>query len=405
LHDSSVYGKVESVPLQDHMQLISTDDHVIEHPRVWSDRLPASVREVGPRIIEVVPEGAPDGTRPAHIWQYEGRLYPQIALNAVAGREREAFGLEPNRFDDILPGCYDPKARVADMDVDGVAAQLCFPSFPKFAGTVFLRADDKVLAGLCVQAYNDFILDEWCGYAPDRLIPLIILPLWDARLAAAEIERCAAKGARAVSFPENPAPLGLPSFHTTEWDPVLAAAQETGMPLSLHFGSSGQPPTVSADAPFAVSIALYGCNSMYATADLLFSRVFQRFDRLKVALAEGGIGWVPYLLERIDYTWDRHKHYTGIDLDTRPSDLFRKHIWGCFIDDEAGLKNRHDIGIDRITWESDYPHSDSNWPKSRARAAEVLADVPDDEVHRIVELNARELLCFPVDLDGASVQA
>jgi predicted TIM-barrel fold metal-dependent hydrolase len=393
------------VPLQPHMQMISVDDHVIEHPTVWQDRLPAREREAGPRIVEVPREGAPVGVPPAHIWQFEGRLYPQIALNAVAGRAREDYGREPNRFDEILPGCYDPKARVADMDVDGVAAQLCFPSFPKFAGTVFLRADDKDLALLCVQAYNDFILDEWCGYAPDRLIPLIILPLWDAHLAAAEIERCAAKGARAISFPENPAPLGLPSFHTVEWDPVLSAAQEAGMPLCLHFGSSGQPPLVSDDAPFAVSIALYGCNSMSATADLLFSRVFHTFDRLKVAMAEGGIGWVPYLLERIDYTWERHKYYTGIDLDARPSDLFRKHIWGCFIDDEAGLKNRYDIGIDRITWESDYPHSDSNWPKSRVRAAEVLAGLPDDEVHRIVELNARELLGFTTDLDGASVPA
>ena len=129
------------------MRLISTDDHVIEHPRVWQDRLPAAVRERGPQIVEARTRGrAAEGTRPAHIWQYEGRLYPQIALNAVAGRDREDFGLEPNRFDEILPGCYDPKARVADMDVDGVQAQLCFPSFPKFAGTVFLRRDDKALA-------------------------------------------------------------------------------------------------------------------------------------------------------------------------------------------------------------------------------------------------------------------
>jgi predicted TIM-barrel fold metal-dependent hydrolase len=183
---------------------------------------------------------------------------------------------------------------------------------------------------------------------------------------------------------------------------VLSAAQEAEMPLCLHFGSSGQPPTVAPDAPFAVSISLYGCNSMYATADLLFSSVFHRFPRLKVSLAEGGIGWVPYILERIDYTWDRHKYYTGIDIDTRPSDLFRTHIWTCFIDDEAGLKNRHDIGIDRITWESDYPHSDSNWPNSRKRAAEVLADIPDDEAHRIVELNARDLLCFTADLETVS---
>ena len=237
------------------------------------------------------------------------------------------------------------------------------------------------------------------------MIPLIILPLWDVRLAAAEVERCAGKGARAISFPENPFPLGLPSFHTDAWDPVLRAAEDAGMPLCLHFGSSGQPPTVAPDAPFAVSIALYGCNSMYATADLLFSRVFHRFPRLKVALAEGGIGWVPYLLERIDYTWERHKFYTGVDLDTRPSDLFRTNIWGCFIDDEAGLKNRYDIGIDRITFESDYPHSDSNWPNTRKRVAEVLADIPDDEVHRIVELNARELLGFTADIERASVPA
>jgi predicted TIM-barrel fold metal-dependent hydrolase len=141
---------------------------------------------------------------------------------------------------------------------------------------------------------------------------------------------------------------------------------------------------------------------MYTTADLLFSRVFHKFDSLKVALAEGGIGWVPYMLERIDYTWERHRYYSGIDKDTRPSDLFRKHVWGCFIDDEFGLANRHAIGIERITWEGDYPHSDSNWPNSRQRAAEVLADVPDEEVHRIVELNARELFCFDADLAVAS---
>jgi predicted TIM-barrel fold metal-dependent hydrolase len=377
------------MPLRDTMKLISTDDHVVEHPRVWSDRLPRRYLDVGPRIVE-------DGG--AQVWDFEGRRYPQIGLNAVAGRPREEYGLEPTRYDELRPGCYDPVARVADMDMDGVQAQLCFPTFPKFSGTVFLQADDKDLALLCVQAYNDFMLDEWCGAAPDRLIPLVILPLWSPRLATQELERCAAKGAKAVSFPENPAPLGLPSFHTDAWDPVFAAAQDAELPLCMHFGSSGQGPHTSDDAPFPVSIALFGCNSMYTTADLLFSRVFHKFDTLKVALAEGGIGWVPYMLERIDYTWERHRYYTEIDKQTRPSDLFRKHVWGCFIDDEFGLRNRHDIGVDHITWEGDYPHSDSNWPNSRQRAADVLADVPDEEVHKIVELNARELLCFDADL-------
>jgi predicted TIM-barrel fold metal-dependent hydrolase len=228
------------------------------------------------------------------------------------------------------------------------------------------------------------------------LIPLIILPLWDAGLSTAEIERCAAKGAKAVSFPESPYPLGLPSFHGGGWDSVFAAAQAADMPLCMHFGTSGKAPSTSPDAPFAVSISLFGCNSMYTTADLLLSPVFHRFPGLQVALSEGGIGWVPYMLERIDYTWERHKYYTGVDLETRPSDLFRRNMWCCFIDDEAGIRNRHEVGLDHITWECDYPHSDSNWPKSRERAAEMLSDVPDDEVHKMVELNARRLLHLPV---------
>ncbi|MEY2569813.1 MAG: hypothetical protein QOE63_163, partial [Acidimicrobiaceae bacterium] len=221
MHDSPINGNIFFVPLRSNMKLISTDDHVIEHPTVWSDRLPAKYQAAGPQIIEVVPDGAANRNRPAHVWRYEDRLYPQMALNAVAGKDREDFGLEPNRYDEILPGCFDPKARVADMDLDGVQAQLCFPSFPKFAGTVFLAGEDRELARLCVAAYNDFMIDEWCGSAPDRLIPLILVPFWDPVLAAAEIERCAAKGAKAVSFPENPAPLGLPSFHTDHWDPIL----------------------------------------------------------------------------------------------------------------------------------------------------------------------------------------
>jgi predicted TIM-barrel fold metal-dependent hydrolase len=368
---------------------------------VWSDRLPARYQEAGPRILDIDPaapgeDGGPPG--PAQVWAYEGRRYPQMALNAVAGRPREEYGLEPTSYADILPGCYDPIARVADMDLDGIQAQLCFPSFPKFSGTVFLQSDDKELALLCVQAWNDFMIDEWCGAAPDRFIPLAIVPLWDPRLAAAEVERVAGKGAKAISFPENPAPLGLPSFHTDHWDPVFAAAQEAELPLCMHFGSSGKAPMTADDAPFAVAIALFGCNSMYATADLLFSQVFHRFDRLQVALSEGGIGWIPYLLERLDYTWERHRYYTGINQEVAPSDLFRRHFSGCFIDDEFGVSVRHAIGVDRITWECDYPHSDSNWPHARKRAAETLAGVPDDEVHQIVELNARALFHFDADL-------
>jgi len=378
------------MPLREDMQLISVDDHLVEPPHVWQDRLPAALREIGPRIVRE--DGAAGGT---DVWMYEGRRYPQIGLNAVAGKSPEQFGTEPMRYTDMIPGCYEPEARIIDMDLDGVQAALSFPSFPRFAGTVFLQAEDKALALLCVQAWNDFMLDEWCAAAPERFIPIAILPLWDVEACVAEIQRTAANGIKAISFTENPVPLGLPSFHTTHWDPVFAAAQEADLPLCMHFGTSGQAPTTAPDAPFAVTITLFGCNSMFAAADLIFSPVFHKFPRLKVALAEGGIGWVPYLLERADYVWDRHRWYQNVNQDVAPSELFRRHIWGCFIDDVHGLNSRYAIGIDRITWECDYPHSDSNWPNSRKRAIEVFAEIPDDEVHRMVEWNSRELFNFP----------
>lgn len=385
------------MPLQDDMQLISTDDHLIEPQTLWRDRLPTSMVEQGPTIREVPGR---DPKRPAQVWFYEEREYPQIGLNAVAGQPRDQWGVDPVRYDDMLPGCYDPKARVADMDVDGVTAALCFPSFPRFAGGTFVDAvlkhgGDAELAELCVRAWNDFHVEEWWASAPDRFVPIGLLPVWDVEASIAEVQRLAAMGVRALSFPENPVPLGLPSFHTDHWDRLFSAIEEADMPLCMHFGSSSQAPFTAEDAPMAVMITLFGCNSMYAAADLLFSPVFHRHPNLKVALAEGGIGWMPYLVERADYVWDRHRWYQNVERSVPPSELFAKHLWGCFIEDEHGIANRHQIGVDRITWECDYPHSDSHWPASRARAAEVLADVPDEEVRMIVETNARQLFNLP----------
>lgn len=374
------------MPLQDFMKIISVDDHLIEHRTVWTDRLPSRFRDAGPQIIET--------EQGHHVWRFDGGIYPNIGLNAVAGKPPEQFGVEPLRYEDMIPGCYDPVQRLKDMDLDGVHAALCFPSFPGFGGGVFHRSTNRELAAACIKAWNDYQLDEWCATDRDRYIPVIMIPLWDPQLAVEEIERCAPKGARTISFPDNPVPLGLPSFHTDYWDPIFSAAEAADMPLSLHFGSSGFVPGFAPDAPFAVAIALFATNLMWSMVDLLFSPVFYNHPKLKIALSEGGIGWLPYVLERTDYTWERHRWYQPIDTDTRPSDLFRKHIWGCMIDDVHGIESRHTIGIDRITYEIDYPHSDSNWPNSRKRAIEVFAEVPDDEVHQIVELNARELYNF-----------
>ncbi|MET0145996.1 MAG: amidohydrolase family protein [Ilumatobacteraceae bacterium] len=398
-----------TMPLQEHMKLISVDDHVVEHPMVWQDRLTGRHRERGPRMIEAPPGAVDAGGQPiqtgAQAWLVDGVLHPTVATNAVAGRPKEEFGFEPFRLDQVRPGCYDPVERVRDMDLDGVQAQLCFPTLPRFAGTLFLTVQDRELALDCVRAYNDFILDEWCGAAPDRLIPLVILPLWDVEASVVELQRTAAAGAKAAAFPEGLTPLGLPSIHTGYWDPVFALSSEAGIPLCLHFGTSGQRPTVSVDSPEPVWISLMACNSMAACSDFVFSSVFHRFPDLRIALSEGGVGWMPWLIERMDYVWEQHRLWTAIDRDVRPSEVFKDHIFGCFIADDVGVALRDRIGISQIMWEGDYPHSDSTWPDARKKAAEALADVPDDDVHRIVELNARELYHFTADLDMAATAA
>lgn len=386
------------MPVQDYMKLISVDDHVIEHPRVWLDRLPKSFGDAIPHVVRTTGDESAVGVGQLlpdrDVWAYAGEIYPQIGLNAVAGKKWEDFGIDPYRFDDMRPGCFDPAERVKDMDAEGVWAQTTFPSLPGFGGRFFLNGNDRQLALSCVQAWNDFILDEWCTAAPDRFVPLMILPLWDVALSVTEIGRAAAKGARGISFIENPAAAGLPSWHTDHWDPVFAAAVDAELPLCMHFGSSGQLPTVSPDAPFATTIVLSNTSSMATCVDLLFSPVFHRFPKLQVALSEGGIGWVPWLLERTDHIWQRHRFYNDIDFDTRPSDLFHRNIWTCFIDDLHGIQLRESIGIDRMMWESDYPHADSNFPHSRKAAERHFVDISDDETHKIVELNARRLFRF-----------
>jgi predicted TIM-barrel fold metal-dependent hydrolase len=393
------------VPLTDDIKMISIDDHLIEPPRVWVDRLPAKYHDRCPRMEEVTEDRVEPFyakevhlTKGVQIWRYEDMMEPMVGLIATSGTAIEDRSFTPLRFDQILRGTWDPVARLTNMDEDGVWAQAPFPSFPGFSGNKFVFAKDKELARLCVKAYNDFLLDEWCAAAPDRYISIIILPLWDPEACAAEIERCAAKGANAITFPDAPTGLGLPSFHQPDWDPAFAAAAEAGMPLCMHFGGSRVLPYVASDAPQAAVTAVFGMTLFNSMTELAMSTVFKRHPQLKVAYSEGGIGWVPYALMRMDQVWETYRQLTlenNVDREQRPSDVVKRHIWSCFIDDPVGLRERHTIGVDHLLWESDFPHADSLWPNSRANAEKVFADVPTDEVRKIVETNARELFRFP----------
>ncbi|WP_261554242.1 amidohydrolase family protein [Frankia tisae] len=367
--------------------LISVDDHVVEPPTMFDAHIPAKYKDRAPHIVK-----GPNG---GDLWAFEDGFAPNVGLNAVAGCPPEEYGLDPTEYAQMRPGCYDADERVRDMSAGGVLAGINFPTFPHFCGQLFLRAKDKDLALASVRAYNDWHIDEWAGSHPDRLIPITLPVLWDPELAAEEIRRVAAKGAHAVTFSENPTKLGLPSYHTEYWDPFLRACADNNVVVNIHIGSSSSMNITAPDAPPEVMIALTPVNSLMAVTDLVFSGIFKRIPNLQMALSEGGIGWLPYALERADYVFQHHKAWTFTDLGGRlPSQVFYDHIWTCFIDDPVGVKLRDQVGINKIMWELDYPHSDSTWPHGPEKLFKDLAGVSDADINKITHENAIRAYSF-----------
>jgi len=367
--------------------LVSVDDHVVEPAHLFEGRLPKKYVDNAPKFTH-----KDDGT---DVWVYEGIELVNIGLNAVAGRPPEEYGFEPTALAEIRPGCYDIDARIKDMNANGVLGSMCFPSFPQFCGQLFMRTQDKDQARAMVQAYNDWHIDEWAGTYPGRMIPLSLPMLWNPEWMAEEIHRVAEKGCHAVTFSENPAKLGLPSLHSETWDPFWKACSDEGTVVCMHIGSSSQLVVTAEDAPIDVLIVLSPINIVQAAADIVFSPVLRKFPDLKVALSEGGIGWIPYFLERIDYVYHHHHVWTNQDFGGKlPSQVFNEQIITCFIDDAFGVENRHHLNLDNVTWECDYPHSDSTWPQAPELAMKYLEPVPDDEINKITHLNAMRLFNF-----------
>jgi predicted TIM-barrel fold metal-dependent hydrolase len=395
-------------------KIISVDDHVVEPPSVWVDRLPSKYQDVGPRVVRAPVGGIEfvggkftptigekgQGLPDADWWFYEDLRRPLLRLDAAAGYPRDEVDLRAVTYDDMRPGAWQVEARLADMDANWLEASLCFPTFPRFCGQTFSEAKDKDLALLCVKAYNDWMIDEWCAPSGGRLIPLTLIPLWDAQLAADEVRRNAARGCHAVCFSEIPPFLGLPSIHDSGnyWDPFFQACAETDTVINMHIGSSSKMPSTSGDAPPAVGSTLTFANACYSLVDWLMSGVFNRFPSLVIAYSEGQIGWIPYVLERADVVWEENRAWGGVadKVKEPPSELFRKHVYGCFFNDAHGLRSLDDIGRDRVTYESDYPHSDSTWPNTRAIAEEQTKGLDDETIRMIMRDNAIRMLHLDV---------
>ncbi|WP_181779165.1 amidohydrolase family protein [Pseudonocardia pini] len=395
--------------------LISVDDHIIEPAHLWERWLPRSLRERGPRLLT--------GDDGIEAWTYLGKRVPTNGLSATVGREKRDFSPEPLGYRDMRPGCYDPHARVEDMNEAGILASLSFPTFPRFCGQTFFEGDDKELGLECILAYNNWMIDEWSASAPGRYIPLALIPLWDPEAAAAEVRRVAGRGVRAVAFSENPEPLGLPTINDPGryWDPFLRAAEECGVVVCMHVGSSSQIPKINSDTSFMANLAWGAVRTSGTMLDWLFSGVFVRFPQLKIALSEGNIGWMPYFLERAEQVIDKQRFWVerGVDFDPNKGSAqertddgdqsidyltfdirqtFRDHVYGCFIDDVAGIRNLDLIGEDNVMIEVDYPHSDTTWPDSMKLASDRLAGLAPETRYKVLRGNAERLFQFtPTD--------
>jgi hypothetical protein len=368
------------------MILVSVDDHVVEPPTMFDNHVPEKWKDQAPKSVKK-PEGH-------EVWSFEGNEIPNIGLNAVAGRPPEDYDMDVTSYSQVRKGTYDIHERIRDMNVNGILGSMCFPSFPQFCGQLFSRAQDKELGYVMLQAYNDWHIDEWCGSYPGRFIPLSLPPIWDPELMAKEVKRVKAKGCNAVTFSEDPAKLGWPSLHSEHWDPFWKACVDNDMTIALHIGSSSSILMLD-EAPIDVMITLTPMNLFQTAANLIWSPALKRFPKLQFALSEGGIGWLPYFLERIDYVYQRHRFWTGQDFgDQLPSQRARDNFTFCFIDDKAGIANRELIGVDNITWECDYPHSDSMWPQAPEAVMKHFDGVSEDHINKITHLNAMRVFNY-----------
>ncbi|HEX3839975.1 MAG TPA: amidohydrolase family protein [Acidimicrobiales bacterium] len=404
--------------------ILSVDDHVIEPPDAYLDRVPAGLVERAPRVVEVDeteltsalgdafekwdPELNPvvgkrltgADTAPRQAWLVDGQLHPLYGMDSCMGRPAEEWGMRPLRFDEMTPGSWDVKARVADMDRAGVYASVNFPAmWVGFCGSTFSGLADKELALALVRAWNSWHLEAWAGAHPDRFVALQLPCLWDPVLAANEIRANAAAGFRAVSFSENPTGQGQPSIHSGHWDPFLAACEETGTVVCLHAGSSGHTLDTSVDAPLEVAQTLFPASAFITAADWVWSQIPVRFPDLRIALSEGGIGWLPLAMDWMDHTARTHRPWTGCwkGIDLLPSEVLRRNFWFCTIEEPLGLQAvASTVGVDHVSMEVDYPHADSSWPASQRILRHCGSSLTQGQLEAVAFANACDLFNYPL---------
>jgi predicted TIM-barrel fold metal-dependent hydrolase len=366
--------------------VLSSDSHVFEPPDLWRTRIDKAFRDRGPRIERI------DGGDCVVV--EKDQILSGIGLISNAGARFAApETISPQgRFEDVLSGGYDPDQHLKDMALDGLAGEVLYPS----QGLFYFKVADSALMSAIFRTYNDW-LAEFCRSDPARLKGVAMINLDDIEDGTRELERAARLGLCGAMITEYPAEDRR--YDQPEYERFWAAAASLDMPLSLHTATRrqgkirGAGPGTLRDASSRATKAFYPALSM---CDMIFSGVFERHPRLMLAIVEFELSWAPNVLSSMDYTY-RERHGEALyrfKNGMRPSDFFHKNVVLSFQEDAIGIRLRDVIGADNMMWGSDYPHSESTFPRSRQILAEILAGVPEDEQAKIAALNTARVYHF-----------
>jgi len=384
------------------MVLVSIDDHAIEAADTFK-YFPESLKDKAPVLTQ-----HPD-LPGQEAWVFQGEAVGTVGLSAVVGLPKQEWGFDPTSQSEMRPGAYDWDERVRDMDACGVLTQMEFPTFAGFAGSHLGRLPDRSLVVTAIKAYNDYYVGDICNRYPGRFIPMGVVPSWDIDEATKEVYRLGELGCRSITLPDTPYSAGLPEYASGYWDPVLKAIVDTNMVASLHIGPAmgllKRPESARHDDLIVLTPQL----SSIAVNDLLIGGIFKKFPELRVAMSEGGVGWVSFFLDR----FERHLEnqiWTGLDcLPAGKSvrEVWRENFLACFITEPSGLDSRHRIGVETIAWELDYPHSDSTWPFAPEKLWEEMqgSNCTDAEIDMITHENAMRFYAFDPFASVAKDQA
>jgi predicted TIM-barrel fold metal-dependent hydrolase len=376
--------------------IIDCDTHITEPPDVWTAR-------VAKKYLDQVPTVQRDDEG-RDIWVLDGARVYTVGMTAVAGWPKP-FPDGPPTYETMHPAAYDPHARLRYMDDVGIWAQVLYPNVAGFGSQRFLQIQDDALKLVCVRAYNDFLRD-WASPDPRRLITICSTPFWDVDAAVTEVERCIGLGHRGVLFTGEPHRFGLPYLGDRHWDPLWSLAQEAGLAIHFHIGS-GDVGSVFTPARIAAhgSAATYALSSVdlflkngVQVADLLTSGVLPRFPDLRFVSVESGIGWVPFVLEAVDHSYREARPGRTSEWDLLPSEYFARQVYACYWFETVATTHLLDkLPVDRILFETDFPHPTCLYGNIAERIAASLDHVAADVREKILWKNAVSLYGIQTD--------